>query len=558
MITEDPTPASGQAPPGSGQAGNVSLDVFSRKTSGIVREFTLTDVAWYGILAAGAVFALLWIFPFPYATMAGLSVPLSALIAMVLMIPVFATYAGLGSAMPRMGGDYLFQSRTIHPIVGFAFTFAWEVFIWVTFTTTGGLVVATLGIQPILYNVGLSWKSQSLISAANWAGGANGILVITLIVLVAAFLTCVGGLRIYRSIQRWFIVPTVVLSNVLLIVLFLHSHASFASHVNAWYLKATGDSNFAATLQKAVGPGFHAPGFSLKYTILFVSVSGVIWYAVFSAQGLLGEIKHANSFSRLFWTFTWAGAFVGVLTWILPMWLLVRSAGAYFVNAYATGAVDGTIQAPAGGSVPAIAMMMTSNPLLIFLTGLGFISVGFYFSHCVFLNMTRVMGAMGMDRSLPEWFAKVSQRYHAPLNAAVFYFFLALVLNFLFRFVDSVKTTMVYAGAFTSVSVIAVSGLAAILFPYTARSIYDVSPVARYKIFGIPMIVISGAIALVGAGSVTVMNLVFPELGFTTWSGRLFLVFTPIVSAAWLVGYRAYLKRRGFNIDLAFRQLPPE
>ncbi len=80
--------------------------------------------------------------------------PLSALIAMVIMVPVFIVYAGFGSAMPRMGGDYLYQSRAIHPSVGFTFTFAWEVFMWITFTTVGGLVVATLGFQPLLFNLG--------------------------------------------------------------------------------------------------------------------------------------------------------------------------------------------------------------------------------------------------------------------------------------------------------------------------------------------------------------------------------------------------------------------
>ena len=551
-VGQQPGVAEGTPPAPTTQAP--SLEIFSRKTSGIVREFSASDTMWYGILAAAALFALLYIFPSPQVFTPGLSVPITSLIAMVVGVAVFALYAGLGSAMPRMGGDYLFQSRALHPIVGFSFAFAWEVFIWVTFTTTGGLVVATLGLQPLLYNLGMVWNSKALTDAGTWCGSANGILVITLVLVALAFWTCVAGLRTYRRIQRWVIVPTVVVSNVIVIILLLvTSKTSFVTHVNEWYVKATGTSDFVASLPKTA-----APGFSWKYTILFLSIAGMIWYAVFSAQGLLGEIKNANSFHKLFRTFCWAGLFVGVMTWIVPIFLFQHVAGANFMYSWANAWYNGTVATPAGPYMSAITMMLTRNPIVLILLSLGFITVGYYFAVCVFLNMTRVMGAMGMDRSLPEWFAKVNQRYHAPVNAAIFYVVLALALNILYRFDTSISTTMVYAGAFTSTGVIAVSGLAGILFPYTAKAIHDVSPIARYRVFGIPLISIVGAIALLAGGSVTVMNLIFPELGFTTWSGRLLLILSLALSALWFLGYRAYMKSKGINIDLAFKQVPPE
>jgi amino acid transporter len=328
--------------------------------------------------------------------------------------------------------------------------------------------------------------------------------------------------------------------------------------MNAWYAEATGDSHFTATLAKAVGSSFHAPGFSWKYTILFLSIAGMIWYAVFSAQGLLGEIKNANSFHKLFRTFMIAGTFVSIATWILPIWLFQRAVGNDFLYSYATAYGNGAIEAPAGPYISAIAMMLTGNPILLILLSLGFITVGYYFAVCVFLNMTRVMGAMGMDRTLPEWFAKVNQRYHAPVNAAVFYLLLALALNVLYRFNTDVSTTMVLGGAFTSVGVIAVSGLAGAPLPFTASSIHSVSPIGRYKLLGIPLITIVGTMTFLVAGTVTVLNLIYPELGFTTGAARGFLVVTPLLAAAWFFGYRAYLKSRGINIDLAFKQVPPE
>jgi len=539
-----------------GAQATPSLAVFSRRSSGLVREFSLFDAMLYGVLAAGALFGLFYVFPVPQGSLPGLDLPLSALIAMVLMIPVFAVYAGLGSAMPRIGGDYLYQSRAIHPAVGFTFTFAWEVFMWVTFTTTGAYVVTVLGLQPMLYNLGLIWNSQGLIDAATWFAGADGILVMSLLLTLLAFLTTVAGLGAYRNIQRRIILPTIVVSNVVLIILLLGGNSSFLSDFNAFHSEALGERDYAATVMNADAA---VPGFSLKYTLLFLSVTGIVWYVVFAAQGLLGETKQANNFKRLYGAFAIGGLYLGLVAWVLPTFLFQQTVGKDFIYNYVAGFNAGDIEAPAGATIPSFAMMMTGSPIVTILLALGFITVGYYFATCVFLNMTRVMTAMGMDRTLPEWFAKVNERVHAPVNAAIFYFVLCVAANLLFRWDSSVQTTMLFGGAFTSVGVIAVTGLAGLLFARRAKGVYDVSPVAKYKVFNVPMVAVAGAVTCLAAGAVTVANLLVPELGFTTTAARLLLLLSLVVSAVWYFAYRAYLRRaKGVNIDLAFKQIPPE
>jgi amino acid transporter len=536
-----------------------SLGVFSRRSSGLVRELSIADAAWYGVLAAAALFGLLYVFPIPQGSLPGLNVPLAAILAMVLMIPVFALYAGLGSAMPRMGGDYLYQSRAIHPSVGFTFTFAWEVFMWVTFTTTGGLVVATLGLQPLLFNLGLTWESTALIDAADWFASPDGLLITTLTVSALAFLTTVGGLAAYRQIQRWFIVPAIVISNIVLIALLARSHDSFIANFNDFHERALGESNFAGQVEQiAARGGFETPGFSLEHTVLFLSITGILWYVVFGAQGLLGEIKQANNFSRLFRAFLIGGAYVGLIAWVIPTFLFQQVVGNDFMNAYSFGFNAGEVASPAGATVPSFAMMMTTSPILSILLAIGFIAVGYYFATCVFLNMTRVLSAMGMDRTLPEWFSKVSQRFHAPVNAAIFYFLVAVGLNVLYRYDTDVQNTMLFGGAFTSVGVIAVTGLAGVLFAYRAKHVYEASPVAERKLFGLPLIAIAGGVTFLAAGAVTVANLLVPELGFTTGWARTLLLVSLIVSAVWFFAYRAWQRSRGVDIDLAFKQVPPE
>lgn len=543
-----------------GGADSPALGVFSRRSSGLVRQLSIVDMTWYGILAAGALFGLVYVFPTPQLFMPGLSVPISALIAMIIMIPVFVVYAGFGSAMPRMGGDYLYQSRALHPAIGFMFTFAWEVFMWVTFTTVGGIVVSQLGLQPLLFNLGLSWDSQGLIDAANWFGTANGLLVTTLVLVSLAFLTTVRGIGVYRKVQRWFIVPAIVISNITLIILLSRSQDSFFSRFDTFHEKALGVANASAKVQDfAASAAISNPGFSLKYTVLFLSVTGLIWYVVFGAQGLLGETKQANNFGKLFKAFTVGGLVVGFFSWVLPTFMFQQMAGGDFMYAYANAAgAEGGVPVAAGSSIPSVAMMMTGSPIVSILLSIGFIAVGFYFANCVFMNMTRVLSAMGMDRTLPDWFSKVSQRFHAPVNAAIFYFIVAVALNVLFRIDENVQTTIILGGAFTSVGVISVTCLAAVFFSKRAKHVYDVSPVARHRLFGLPLIAVAGAVAFVFAGGVTVANLFVPELGFTTGWARTLLLVSLIVSGIWFFAYRAWQKSRGIDIDLTFKEIPPE
>jgi amino acid transporter len=535
-----------------------SVGVFTRRSSGLVREFSITDAVIYGVLASGTLYGLLYAFPTPQTSLIGVNLPIGYILAAIFFPGVFAAYAALGSAMPRMGGDYLYQSRILHPSIGFAFGFAWEVFLWVTFTTTGAIVVANFGFQPLFYNLAVRLHDTSLISTATWFGGVTAIFITAIVLSLIGFAVTIRGLGFYRRIQVWVLVPLVLVSNLLLIALLARSHGSFVSTFNS-FSKEAHQPSVAAITAMATKAGWKPAGFSFGHTLLFMSISAATCYVVFAAQGLLGETKQASNYSKLFRGFMWGGVYVAVVAFIIPTFLFTQAVGSHFSAAYASAVTAGSVVSPGGSTFAGIAMAMTSSPVLIIILSLGFIVSGLYFAICVFLNMTRVLCAMGMDRTLPEWFSRVSDRFHAPVNAALFYMGLSLAFNLLYRFVAAVRLPMLLGGAFTSTGVIAVTGLTAVFFSIRGGSVYETAPVRGKKLFGLPVEAVGGAAACVVYGGVTVANLIDPALGFTTGSARLLILASLLLSFLWYFGYRAYLRRRrGINIDLAFKAVPPE
>lgn len=545
--------------PGGASAQTHQQLSFARRSSGLVRDLSMWDVAWYGIGATGALYGLLYYFPLPQVSLPGISLPLAAILVVLVMAPIFAAYAGIGSAMPRMGGDYLFQSRAIHPAVGFSFALAWQVVVWGVYTTAAGITAGSLALQPLLFNLGMRWDSEGLTDAGTWFGSPDGIFICCLVALALAALTTVLGLRVYRTVQRWVLVPTYLISGLILIVLLARGHGSFLSHFNGWHEQALGESNYSGTvLDEARKAGFEGNDFSLKNTLLGMTLFFVMVYVIWSAQGMLGEVKQASSFTKLFKTFALAGVAGALFFFLAPIVLFNNSVGTDFSTAYATAFNGGAVEAPAGATIPSFAMMMTSSPIVLILLSLGLLVAAYYVTVSTMMNMTRVVSAMGMDRTLPQALAKVSQRFHSPVNATLFWVAIAIIINVVYRAESEFGITLVVAGALTSGGVVALSSAAAALLPYRTPEIYKLSPVSRYRLGGIPLITVAGSIGFLVGAALTVANLLAPELGLTDSKARILLLGTLLVAAIWFFVNRAFLRTRGVDLDLAFKQVPPE
>ena len=112
--------------------------LFTRKATGLVREARPTDALFYNVMWASVALAIAFywlLYGFAYQ---GSNVWVAFLIAACLGVPGAFLYAMLAQIMPRTGGDYVFNSRSLHPSIGFAGNFSycvWLAVIYGVYTT---------------------------------------------------------------------------------------------------------------------------------------------------------------------------------------------------------------------------------------------------------------------------------------------------------------------------------------------------------------------------------------------------------------------------------------
>jgi amino acid transporter len=171
---------------------------------------------------------------------------------------------------------------------------------------------------------------------------------------------------------------------------------------------------------------------------------------------------------------------------------------------------------------------------------------------------TRVVFALSFDRLLPTKFADVHEGTRAPLYALAFVT-VALVGWQVLGTYTGWQT--LFRNLILVVYVIFVIGLtAAALLPYRRRDLYDASPqILRGRWLGLPRItLVSGVAALLFAFLAYLLATKPAYYGSYGWNSILTLVITGTLGGVLYAASRWWHRRRGLDLSMAMRELPPE
>jgi amino acid transporter len=519
---------------------------FSRKATGLVRAASLHDVLAFNVnmqnVFIGALFSLLLIPPlYPKA-----NIYIATLIALIISLPVSWVYAKLAGVFPRSGGDYVYVSRIVHPAVGFTSNLSYC--IWGTFYIgVSGVFLGIYGVAPLLRVLAGYSGSTGLADAGNWFAKPLGNFVMA-VGLIAVFtaIFIFGGMRLYFRIQAvGFVIATVCLLALILWGLFA-SRSGALAHLDD-QIRGLGGK----PLSTLAGPDTHA-GFSLKQTI-FASIWPWLAFnsAIYSTY-MGGEVKQAdrNQVLGIMGALLWAGAWIMAATWAMERVL----GNTFWAN---LGNADpgkfGLSTTPTIGEVSGYAIGSAVFATII-MVGLALWTYVWIAPYTVLV--TRSALAWSLDRIGPAKLAEVDPRTHSPVWGLLTIFVIGCITSALYAFAKlSVLTGTI--GLTASMIVVAIAGA---LLPYRLPQLWRASP-ARGRLGGLP------TITVVSLASIPLLVLIEWALIADVNSGAslkgnpvrfaaviaIFLIGLPIYYAI-----RAAQRRRGIDIDLAYKEIPPE
>ena len=538
-----------------------STQVFARKSSGLVRVMSPYSAFAYNVLNIGVIFP--WVYLLSLGVWPDADVPTGIMICGILTAFLAVVYSGLAAAMPRTGGDYVFQSRTLKPWIGFAIVATMIPTFFLHWEALGGWLTSVLGLAPMFTGLGLSTGNTQMLDLGLWFTTPYGIWITSIVTSLVGAVVLIKGFKLFVQIQ-WVMWYGFLLSFVIMVALFLMTpKAVFIQRFNQeMSVIAPGTTDFYHSVTtQAIANGF-APvaGISLISTLFVIPVALTSLGWVGYTQEQAGEIQGASSFKNQLFINLGGGLFSTVLMMILA-YSFIHTVGQDWLASAAYGNfITGTVSMPIPPWFSNLAAVLTDNPFLIFLMIIGILLNAVQVVWNVIIGWTRVSVAMSIDGVFPKVVSAVNERTHTPVNAHIFFAVAGgVVYSWIYNFVPGYILLTLAVTAVATVMYIG-TAMGGAIFPWTRKEVYNTSPMAKYKIAGIPVITICGIIATLFSAWMLYWYITVPGLGVISFQNLTSAIIMVAIFLFWVAYFfirRWWLKRIGINLDLAFKEIPP-
>lgn len=544
--------------------------VFVRKSSGLVREASTIDAIIFNAVFSAPVGATL-AFGIFYAlgSSPGADLILALILAFLVNIPIAVMMSIMASSMPRTGGDYVWISRILHPSIAVFSNLAATVsaLIGAAFWARS---FASIALGPTLAVLGAVTDNTGLLNAGNtvsantitgdwWTFGLGLILIIILAVTMS-----LGTKASFRLQNICWIIASIG-TFIAFIALLVGSQASFVTNFNNFAQPFTHSANSYQLIQStAAKAGFAFTGghpFAATIPVIAIVMTFMMWnwWSVY----ISGELKSAGKLRRQL------SVMIGALVWdtvflILGVLLLYRSAGEQFIasiNFLSTSATGYAL--PVQPYYNLMASIVANNPVFSILIAVSFL---FWNLPAMFPNTfmpVRTIFAWSFDRILPGVFSKVSERTHAPIPAIILASLIVLAI-LIWSVFSTAFSTLLSMGVLAGVVTILAVSVAALVYPFRQRALYEGSP-ASTSVLGIRVLPVAAVLSIIVAIALAYVVLYYPELGILNSFGLPgplagFIYMAALVVLGLLIYYiaRAARKAQGIDLSLIYRELPPE
>jgi amino acid transporter len=499
---------------------------FARKASGLVRGLSMIDAFGVGFMNQGLT-------PSIWVTISlGLGVYFGGNLIIAVVLSVLLAGIGfplvwgiLGGSMPRSGGEYIYNSRILHPIVGIAESFG-NAFVWLMWIYVLAPWMADPGLIMMANFTGWTWLYNSNtneffgVFSYNW-----GVFITASIANLIGLLFVVFGVKIMARVQK--IVMVIGIGGAAVICGVLPS---------TW--------NWHDTLGVMVAASWL---FAYSYCITYIA----------------GEVKRPDKTIILANLFAILVPAVFMLVTAIGLYHLMDfkflTATAYVDNA-GTDVISGYHMPWSPHFVGLAAVLVSNNIWLLFIMALSFLAFDLWWVALSYMAFPRIIFAWGMDRMGPKWFTDVNPRWASPVKNYLLCFAIAEVLIAVYVFKANNPLQGLTITGMEITTVFGVTAIAAAVFPFSkkVKGIWDSSPYRNWKLFGIPVVTIGGVVNLIYLGILFTFFIIMPASRDFTFKSAIFYVIVWACGVGWYFLWKQRSKSVGIDVSMTYGELPPE
>ena len=526
------------------QAGH--QPVFLRNTSGLVKSATGLDAFIFNVSVMSIGMGLLSVHLVVPAFNPGANIPLSWLIATVVLVPIALAYYYWSVTLPRTGGNYIYLSRSMPLSIAVVLNFI-ELYTLLFFLAFAASFVAPV-ISGLLWYLGAHAGNDGLQQLATDLTSKGWIFVLGVLGCAVALAVQLRGTASFFRLQRVLFVVAMVTTLIMLIALLLGSKEDFARNFSS----LTGVS-MAEVAKTATDGGFATADFDLWATIKAIIWPVITMWAFFFSISFGGEIKAVKK-----------GQFLGIVGSCVAFGVLACLASAVVNSKIGVGEQGALVwnsllgtgpSTPTSPNTPTLAMIAVNSPVVAVLTGFGFFLWVFFWLTNIASYCGRAFFAHSIDRLAPSAVGHVTPKRRVPLGALLTAYAVALVFFALFVFTDFFAALAISMPLFFAFIGSLITG--AMLFK-TRPTLWQRSPAAAYRLGKVPVMTIAcviGVVVLVG-----VEILVYNDPSSLAKTRNSWIAIGAIVAVA-IVAYlvASRLRRReGVELSQLTREIPVE
>jgi basic amino acid/polyamine antiporter, APA family len=529
--------------------------LFIRQTSGLVRELGIPAAIAIS-LAAVAVVNTFINFNAGLTTFPQADFYLPLLVAAGIWLVAMFAYRYLLRAVPRAGGEYVYLTRIVSPVVGAIAGLGTAVVFTYVLSTNAHFVAQFTPFM--LTGFGTVFNSSSLTNAATTVTSTGWVFVISLIVMVIVALLSLYTVKIVARIILGLMVLQLLAVVVLMLVLAFNSKADFAAALASY-------SHRPGAYTAIIGAG-KASG--VVFGTAIASAIAIIPFMVLNYNGVLYSYYVGGELRRPGRTYLYASVVslaILVVLWV-GLWALLRARiGLPFMQAQANLGVSNpaaygkiTSLSPVAGGL-GYGMVLTSNPIarLLFATAVPFAEIAV---NLAFVTVTtRVLFAQAFDRLLPVRVAKVGERNHAPNVAVAIVLIVGAAFCYLTSYVN-LSNIVAQQSLFFALILLA-GGVAAAFLPSRRPDLITLSGAseAERQSF-LRKVTIVGSVTTVLALFTVIEILIHPSVygHFSVPSTITLIVVLGAGPVIYLIARAIRRRRDSLDISLAMHELPPD